>query len=149
MRKIIYTQKNGIVAIVFPVPKERIEVVLGPMTDEEYATHVWERSVPADAINPRYVTDEEVDAAFSDETFRDAWIDDNGIKVDMAKARGIHMDRIRHARNEKLKELDIETMKGSDVQSQKQVLRDLPQTLNLSVAKTPEELKAIWPDQLK
>lgn len=82
-----------------------------------------------------------------DRTFREAWAHD--CTVDMDKARAIQMERIRKSRDVALKKMDIETMKGNDVQSQKQVLRDIPQTFDLSKASTPEELKALWPDELK
>lgn len=84
-----------------------------------------------------------------DRTFRDAWHHDGEkITVNMDKARDIHMQRIRFSRNEKLKELDVETFRGKNVQAEKQVLRDLPQTFDLTKAKNPEELKALWPDNL-
>lgn len=151
MKKFIFTQENGVVAIVYPAAKSDLERLFGPMTDEQYEQHVWERTLSQrpDAVNPRYIEDAEIPG---DETFRDAWVDGGdqaGIVVDMPKAREIHMARIRHTRNVKLKELDIETMKGRDVQSEKQVLRDLPQTFDLSVAQTPEQLKELWPEVLK
>jgi len=84
-----------------------------------------------------------------DKTFRNAWVGRSGkVEVDMAKARDIHLERLRLRRNEKLAELDLETMKGKDVQGDKQVLRDLPKTLDLTVCKTPEELKEAWPEEL-
>ena len=81
-----------------------------------------------------------------DRLFRNAWGHD--LKVDMDKAREIHMDKIRKARDKAMKALDVETLKGRDVQAQKQVLRDIPQTFDLSVATTPEELTELWPDGL-
>ena len=87
----------------------------------------------------------------SDRTFREAWTDDNPtdtVDVDMPRARVIHMDRIRDLRDIKLEELDKETLKGNDVQAAKQVLRDLPSTLDLSVATTPEELVALTPSEV-
>lgn len=85
-----------------------------------------------------------------DKTFRDAWVGRSGkIEVDMAKARDVHLDRLRLRRNEKLAELDLETMKGREVQGEKQFLRDLPQTFDLTVYKTPEELKEAWPEELE
>lgn len=83
----------------------------------------------------------------SDRTFRAAWKED--LTVDMTKAREIQMDKIRELRNEKLKQLDIETLKGRDVQAQKQTLRDIPQTFDLTTAKTPDELKTLIPQELK
>lgn len=145
LNRIAYTMPDGGVAIVLPASKSSIERDLGPLTYEQYEAHVWARSIPEDAINPRYVDYDEVP---TDRAFRNAWVDRDGITHCMDKCRAIHMDKIRSARNEKLKELDIETMKGNDVQAQKQVLRDLPQTIDLSAADTLEDLKKIWPQQL-
>ena len=78
------------------------------------------------------------------------------IIVNMAKARGIHMDKIRLVRNKQLADLDVSFMRavetGDDservrIAGEKQVLRDIPQTLDLTTD-TPEELKAIWPTEL-
>lgn len=83
-----------------------------------------------------------------DRYFRDAWGFDGSINIDMQKAKNIHMDNIRLVRDEKLKQLDIETLKGNDVQAEKQNLRDIPQTFDLSVYETPESLKDAWPEGL-
>jgi len=104
------------------------------------------------AVMPELTTRIIEDSILPERTFRDAWTDDlsgDQIDVDMPRARDIHMDRIRAARKEKLEILDIETMKGIDVQAEKQVLRDLPANTDLSVATTPEQLKAIWPVELE
>lgn len=85
----------------------------------------------------------------SDRTFRGAWMDDGATVVtDMPRARVIHMDRIRGMRDIKMKELDIETMKGNNVQAQKQALRDLPSTYDLSGVNTPDELKLLIPSEV-
>lgn len=94
-----------------------------------------------------------------DWVFKGAWILADGVvKVDMDKARVIHMKRIRKVRNAELDRLDIETMKALDSQdnkksaevgAKKQALRDIPETFDLSIATTPEELKALWPEELK
>lgn len=79
-------------------------------------------------------------------------------KVNMPKARVIHMDHIRKKRNEELQKLDIPFMMASEkndkitmekISVEKQKLRDIPQTYDLSGFKTPEELKAFWPKELK
>ena len=81
------------------------------------------------------------DGAMPDRTFRAAWkAVPGGVEVDMPRARVIHMGRIRVKRDKELKRLDIEQLKGVDVEAQKQVLRDLPQTIDLATAATPEEL---------
>ena len=78
------------------------------------------------------------------------------INVNMSKARGIHMDKIRLVRNKQLAGLDVSFMRAVEtgdaservrIAGEKQVLRDIPQTLDLTTD-TPEELKAIWPIEL-
>lgn len=124
-------------------------------TDAEMMARLKADNVPADAAET-----EEVDPATlpGDRAFREAWAKINGrVDVDMPKARTIHMDRIRKARDAKLQSLDGEEMAAqssgdtsrlTQVRAQKQALRDLPQTLNLDAAWTPEELKAIWPEDI-
>jgi len=126
------------------------------LSDEAVFQRAMVKSIPADALNPQTTT---VDQIPTDRTFRNAW--EHGgdkIRVNMERARGIHLDRIRAVRDEALTKLDVETMiavgKGDTgardaVEAQKQKLRDIPQTLDLSQATTPEELKAIWPAELK
>ena len=143
MKKIAYLRPDGGVSIVIPVPKETIEKTLGSLTDAEYEAHVRDRSIPKDAVSVRDIEDDEIP---QDRSFRNAWKLD--LSVDMDKAREIHMARIRKVRDQAMAVLDIETMKGRDVQDQKQVLRDLPQTFKLNTAKTPDELKNMWPVEL-
>ncbi len=94
----------------------------------------------------------------TDRTFRNAWTDTKqAIAIDMEKAKAIHLERIRHARTPELAALDIEWMKAMGqknqlaadrIEAQRQALRDLPTTLNLDKATTPDELKALWPKEL-
>lgn len=147
MKKIVYTGSDGGVCIVHPAPKQDLEKVLGPLTQQEYEAHIRERSIPHDAINPISIEDADIP---SDRYFRDAWRQDGKvIGVDMDKARTIHMKHIRKLRDKALEKLDIETMKGKDVQKEKQKLRDLPQTFDLTKAETPEALKNLIPEDLK
>ena len=78
------------------------------------------------------------------------------VSVNMTRARAIHMDKIRLVRNKQLASLDVPFMRAVEtgdaselarIASEKQVLRDIPQTLDLTTD-TPEELKAIWPIEL-
>lgn len=90
--------------------------------------------------------------------FRGAWVTNGGpIEHDMAKARTIHMDRIRMMRDVELEKLDrayiIADETGSPqakmaVAAQKQALRDLPAAFDLSAAKTVDELMNLWPSIL-
>ena len=85
--------------------------------------------------------------------FRSAWKVEAGVvDVDMPKARGIQMDKIREVRNKELAKKDIEFMKALEaddgsstaIATEKQALRDIPQTFDLTTD-TPEELKEKWP----
>jgi len=78
------------------------------------------------------------------------------IQVNMAKARAIHMDAIRGVRDAELAALDIpfiRALESGDTDAQakiartKQILRDIPQTFDLT-AKTPMQLKNKWPAEL-
>ena len=77
------------------------------------------------------------------------------IKVNMSKARDIQMDKIREVRNKELAKKDIEFMKALEaddgsaaaIATEKQTLRDIPQTFDLTT-NTAEELKQKWPEGL-
>jgi len=87
-----------------------------------------------------------------------AWeMDTDGTpKVNMAKARGVHMDKIRVARDAELVKKDIPFMRAVEagdasaqatIASEKQTLRDIPQTFDLTTD-TPAQLRDKWPDGL-
>ena len=44
--RLAYNNSDGVACIVYAVPKERIELELGLMTDAEYRDHVIARSIP-------------------------------------------------------------------------------------------------------
>lgn len=76
--------------------------------------------------------------------------------VNMVKARAIHLTEIRRVRNAELVALDItymQALESGDTEAQatigkvKQVLRDIPQTFDLT-ARTPAQLKGKWPSEL-
>ena len=78
------------------------------------------------------------------------------IDIDMAKARNIHLERIRIKRNAELSKLDVQATKAQDIgdavtltqiRARKQELRDLPATLapTLASAASVDALKAIQP----
>lgn len=73
------------------------------------------------------------------------------ISVNMDKARDIHRDRVREARNPKLAAKDVDFQRaletGTDtsaIVADKQALRDAPAAAAIEAASTPEELKATW-----
>jgi hypothetical protein len=69
MKKICYTI-DGRLCIVHPVAKANIEKLLGPMTDDEYRAHIYEKSIPLNAENVTEIDDADIPQT---RTFRDAW----------------------------------------------------------------------------
>ena len=124
--------------------------------DLDTAISKWQQVHPNMYISHRETQD---DAIPTDRTFRDAWADTTPevcIDIDMAKARNIHLERIRIKRNAELAKLDVEAIKAQDmgnaetlaqIRARKQELRDLPATLapTLASASSVDELKAIQP----
>ena len=89
-----------------------------------------------------------------------AWeMDTDGTpKINMAKARGVHMDKIRVVRDAELTKKDLVSLRAIEasdtsaqatVATEKQTLRDIPQTFDLTTDNdTPVELDAKWPAEL-
>lgn len=98
-----------------------------------------------------------------DRVYRNALTDKDGtLQHDMPKARNIHRDRMREARVYKLQDLDVamlrvateitgpkKTQGQAIIAEKKQRLRDITQLPEIEAAQTVDELKAIWPDELK
>jgi len=80
------------------------------------------------------------------------------VNVNMTKARAIHLADIRRVRDAELVKKDVPFMRAveagdTDAQAtigtEKQVLRDLPATFDITTGvDTPEKLKAKWPTEL-
>ena len=89
-----------------------------------------------------------------------AWeMDTDGTpRVNMAKARGVQMDKIRVQRNAELVKKDLEALLAIEagntsdqtrIAAEKVTLRQIPQTFDLTTdPDTPEQLQAKWPDGL-
>ncbi len=74
-----------------------------------------------------------------------------GFNIDMTKAKELHKDKIRLAREEKFKELDVQFQQAietssstTDIVAKKQALRDAPADSGITNATTTDELKAQW-----
>lgn len=143
MKKIMYTRvDDGGLSVVVPADKAAIEKVLGPLTQEQYEAHVWERSVPANAINPRYVDEGGIP---STREFRNAWCDatpEAKVDISLVKAKDLQLNKMREERKLKLAASDTEFMvaleKGDDltaIKAKKKKLRDATEPLKaLSVS---------------
>lgn len=77
------------------------------------------------------------------------------INVNMIKARDIHREKVREARNPKLAAKDVEFQRaletGADtsaIVAAKQALRDAPAASAIEAASTPDELKQAWDTDL-
>jgi hypothetical protein len=79
------------------------------------------------------------------------------INVNMTQARAIHLAEIRRVRNLELAAKDITFMRAVEagdtdaqatIATEKQTLRDIPATFDLTDAATPEALKGKWPAEL-
>jgi hypothetical protein len=148
MKKLIYTNSDGGLSIIIPASKESLEVVLGPLTDEEYVEHVRLRSIPEDALGVREIDDTDLP---SSREFRAAWCDvtpDLNIDIDLVKAKEVQLEKLRIKRNVKLQETDVlmtralETGVGiEELKVQRQALRDATEPLKaLEVSGYNDEL---------
>ena len=77
------------------------------------------------------------------------------IKTDITKAKEIHKNNIRVARNTKFKEQDIAFQRAletgadtSSIVSIKQALRDATDAVGISTAVTETDLKAQWDESI-
>ena len=77
------------------------------------------------------------------------------INVNMTKARDLHRDKVRQARNSLLATKDVEFQRAletgadtAEIVAAKQALRDAPASAAIEAATTPDELKASWDAEL-
>ena len=94
MKRIIYTNQEGGVSVIIPSAE-----ALQSMTVEQIAL----KDVP-NGLSYQIVEEEEIP---TDRTFRGAWVLDNGIKEDNAKATDIAKNKIRTWREDEFKKNDI------------------------------------------
>jgi len=145
MSKIIYTQENGVVAVVHPSDQS-----LKEMTIEEIARRVvpvgTTYSIVADSVIP------------ADRSFRNSWVgvgigstSETTITEDMTKAKELHKAKIRESRVDKFAELDVEYQRATEtsadtsaIVAKKQALRDAPAASGITTAVNTTDLKAQW-----
>lgn len=162
--KIAIRRVDGSVAIMHFVTRGRGSILPYGATWEDKARGLWRREPSdanvfqeigrqptIDAVAYRRVGEADVP---TDRTFRDAWEDDGAsIRTNMPKARAIHLGRVRATRARALANLDAEWMRAQGqgkkteaeaVEAKRQALRDLPITLGVDGARTPEELAVLW-----
>lgn len=152
MRKIIYTRPDGQLCVVHPV--RNTHPIPETLTDAEIEKRAWGR-LPADAIGARWVEESDLP---TDRSFRNAWQDSGKkVEVDMDKCREIHRDRLRAARAPEFAANDLalrDAMLSGDKEAtakaiaRRDELRDVTDHPSIDAAKSVEELKALWPEQL-
>lgn len=141
--KLLYTQSNGVCAIVTPISESG-----------ETLEQIIEKAVPA---GTPYVQVEDTEIP-TDRSYRNAWVvNGDKITVDLAKAKAVHQDKIRVARDPIMKQLDVQYLRAVErgdtaqqtaIARQKQALRDAPADPAIANATTIDELRAYWPDEL-
>ena len=130
------------------------------LTDDEFLDLAIARNREvhkiADTV-PIYIVDDS-DLPPNDYLFN-AWEwSGNRVRVNMEKARPLHMDKIREVRNAQLAALDVPFMQAVEagdtgeqnrIAREKQTLRDIPATFDITTdVNTPAQLKSKWPEGL-
>ena len=145
MSKIIYTQENGVIAVVHPTDLSLKEMTIEQIAQKVVPVGISTYSIVEDSVIP------------TDRTFRNSWvgvgIGTTGgiISEDMTKAKELHKAKIREARVDKLAPLDIEYQRATEtsadtsaIVTKKQALRDAPAASGIATASNTTELKAQW-----
>lgn len=112
-----------------------------PFSIEEYEKHVWDKSIPEWAVNPRYINDE--DFPINDE-FRNAWCDvtpETRIDIDLVKAKELKLTQLRQLVQEKFKELGFPQKLSPDIEDK--LLTDDTKAQLKSLRDATEPLKAL------
>ena len=159
-----YRTPDGGVAVVIAAPKENLAPLLGrlneetglfELSDEAYRAHVIERSIPPEASAVAELPDDWQPP--EDRTFRNAWTmgQEGAVDINMEKAREVWRNRMRKARAPLLAALDVEMSRAfkdasqqEEIEARRQALRDVTDDPALEAAKTPEELRLVWPEAL-
>jgi hypothetical protein len=141
MKLITYSQNNGVGVIIPSDPS---------MTIEEIA----ERDVPQGIP---YLIVETLDVSDIYDGYLSAYDynEETGAKVNIEKAKGVHLDKFRTARTPLLSKLDVDYMRALEVEDSvkasqiaiaKQELRDVTK---ITLPDTLPEIKEVWPTILK
>lgn len=122
--------------------------------DVQSVLNKWAMHPRNDMVSYREISPD----SLPDEVYRESWKDTGlTIKHDLPKARNLHMQEIRKIRDKELEKLDVEYMKAIEsgdgllqdsIAADKQALRDLPQTFDLSGAMSINQLLELWPEGL-
>ena len=150
-KKIIFTDDDNKVIQLHPSP----EYISQFDSEDQAIAAIIAKDIPENKRASAIVIDK---SQVPNRKFRDAWKQESSSVVeDMTKARAIHLDRIRVYRNAELVKEDIAFQRALEADSasdkagviaNKETLRNLPSTFNLSGATNGTELDALWPSEL-
>ena len=146
MSKIIYTQENGVVAVVHPSDQSLKEMTIEEIAQRVVPVGISTYSIVADSVIP------------TDRSFRNSWVgvgigSTGGTTIieDMTKAKELHKAKIREARVDKFAELDVEYQRATEtsadtsaIVAKKQALRDAPAASGIATAVNTTDLKSQW-----
>jgi len=145
MSKIIYTQENGVIAVVHPTDLSLKEMTIEQIAQKVVPVGISTYSIVEDSVIP------------TDRSFRNSWVGvgigttGGTISEDMTKAKELHKAKIREARSDKFTALDIEYQRATEtsadtsaIVAKKQALRDAPAASGIATASNTTELKAQW-----
>lgn len=145
MSKIIYTQENGVIAVVHPTDQSLKEMTIEEIAQRVVPVGISTYSIVADSVIP------------TDRSFRNSWVGvgigstGGTITEDMTKAKELHKAKIREARADKFTALDIEYQRATEtsadtsaIVTKKQALRDAPAASGIATATNTTELRAQW-----
>lgn len=164
--KIVFINPDNSIGIIHPTQNPSVIKRVLQQDDDGNASEIFiERFITIDEVALRDVPEGtpyhviEDSELPDDYTFRDAWTHDGQIlSVDLERAKQIHLSRIRSARIAKFEELGFPLRLDADLEKsiipqqtrdKLQTLRNIPQKLDLSAVSSPEELRAIWPEEFK
>ena len=146
---IVYTRPDGGVTVVHPAP----EYLARFNSEADGIAAVQLKAVPKDAINIIIVDHTAIPTS---RRFRNAWnIQGNTVVHNMTKARNKRMSEIRTERNNRLLASDslfarvteIGTLaEAAALRVYRQILRDIPQTVNLNSIQDVDELAVYEPN---
>ena len=145
MSKIIYTQENGVIAVVHPTDLSLKEMTIEQIAQKVVPVGISTYSIVEDSVIP------------TDRSFRNSWVGvgigttGGTITEDMTKAKELHKAKIREARVDKLAALDIEYQRATEtsadtsaIVAKKQALRDAPAASGIATSANTTELTAQW-----
>lgn len=150
-----YTRPDGGVSVVNAARREDLERTIKFDSNEAYENYVLQRSIPADAANVTRLTD----AATPDRCeFRNGWVlTDGKITFHMEKCREILRNKMRIVRQPLLEALDVDyqradeagdAVKKAAIAKSKQTLRDVTKDPAIDSARSPDDLRSVWPECL-